>query len=61
MDLDENDELDNDGCNLGFLVAVGRLHPHAVSQPVQNHVAVKPMEFVSRHAINGEFVFVDQR
>ncbi|XP_019133059.2 basic helix-loop-helix ARNT like 1b [Larimichthys crocea] len=61
VDLDENNEPDNEGCNLSCLVAVGRLHPHTVSQPVQSHVKVKPMEFVSRHAIDGKFVFVDQR
>ncbi|XP_045889228.1 aryl hydrocarbon receptor nuclear translocator-like 1b [Micropterus dolomieu] len=62
VDLDENNEPDNDVlCNLSCLVAVGRLHPHTVSQPVQNHVKVKPMEFVSRHAIDGKFLFVDQR
>lgn len=61
VDLDESNEPDNDGCNLSCLVAVGRLHPHTVSQPAQNNVKVKPMEFVSRHAIDGKFVFVDQR
>ncbi|KAI3377916.1 hypothetical protein L3Q82_009045, partial [Scortum barcoo] len=61
VDLDENNEPDNDGCNLSCLVAVGQLHPHTVSQPVQNHIKVTPMEFVSRHAIDGKFVFVDQR
>ncbi|TKS70178.1 Aryl hydrocarbon receptor nuclear translocator-like protein 1 [Collichthys lucidus] len=61
VDLDENNEPDNEGCNLSCLVAVGRLHPHTVSQPVQSHVKVKPVEFVSRHAIDGKFVFVDQR
>ncbi|KAG8001558.1 Aryl hydrocarbon receptor nuclear translocator-like protein 1 [Nibea albiflora] len=61
VDLDENNEPDNEGCNLSCLVAVGRLHPHTVLQPVQSHVKVKPMEFVSRHAIDGKFVFVDQR
>ncbi|XP_044213613.1 aryl hydrocarbon receptor nuclear translocator-like 1b [Thunnus albacares] len=61
VDLDENNELDSDGCNSSCLVAVGRLHPHAVFQPMQSEVKVKPMEFVSRHAIDGKFVFVDQR
>ncbi|XP_070818646.1 basic helix-loop-helix ARNT like 1b [Chaetodon trifascialis] len=57
----KNNELGNDGCNSSCLVAVGRLYPHTVSQPVQNHIKVKPMEFVSRHDIDGKFVFVDQR
>eukprot|EP00064_Thunnus_orientalis_P002699 superscaffoldBa00000206_g2706 len=61
VDLDENNELDSDGCNSSCLVAVGRLHPHAAFQPMQSEVKVKPMEFVSRHAIDGKFVFVDQR
>uniref|UniRef100_A0A3P8SSV6 Basic helix-loop-helix ARNT like 1 n=1 Tax=Amphiprion percula TaxID=161767 RepID=A0A3P8SSV6_AMPPE len=61
VDLDENNEPDNDGCNLSCLVAVGRLHPHAVLQPLQNPIKIKPLEFVSRHAIDGNFVFVDQR
>uniref|UniRef100_A0A8C4I715 Basic helix-loop-helix ARNT like 1 n=1 Tax=Dicentrarchus labrax TaxID=13489 RepID=A0A8C4I715_DICLA len=61
VDLYENNEVDNDGCNLSCLVAVGRLHPHSISQPVQNHIKVKPTEFVSRLAIDGKFVFVDQR
>ncbi|XP_026234453.1 aryl hydrocarbon receptor nuclear translocator-like 1b [Anabas testudineus] len=61
LDLDENNKPDNSRCNLNCLVAVARLHPHMVSQPAQSHVNVKPMEFVSRHAIDGKFVFVDQR
>ncbi|XP_067352580.1 basic helix-loop-helix ARNT like 1b isoform X1 [Channa argus] len=61
LDLDENNEPDNNGCYLSCLVAVGRLHSHMVSRPVQDHVKVKPVEFVSRHAIDGKFVFVDQR
>ncbi|XP_041795809.1 aryl hydrocarbon receptor nuclear translocator-like 1b [Chelmon rostratus] len=57
----KNNEPGNGGCSLSCLVAVGRLHPCTVSQPVQNHVKVKPMEFVSRHDMDGKFVFVDQR
>uniref|UniRef100_A0A671XJA4 Basic helix-loop-helix ARNT like 1 n=1 Tax=Sparus aurata TaxID=8175 RepID=A0A671XJA4_SPAAU len=61
MDLYEIDNLDNDGCNFSCLVAVGRLHPRAVSQQVPNHIKRKPIEFVSRHAIDGMFGFVDHR
>uniref|UniRef100_A0A8C1Z2K7 Aryl hydrocarbon receptor nuclear translocator-like 1b n=1 Tax=Cyprinus carpio TaxID=7962 RepID=A0A8C1Z2K7_CYPCA len=61
MGLDEDNEPDNEGCNLSCLVAIGRLHPHIVPQPMNGDIHVKPTEYVSRHAIDGKFVFVDQR
>lgn len=61
MGLDEDSEPDNEGCNLSCLVAIGRLHSHVVPQPVNGDIRVKSMEYVSRHAIDGKFVFVDQR
>ncbi|XP_055069729.2 basic helix-loop-helix ARNT like 1b isoform X1 [Misgurnus anguillicaudatus] len=61
MGLDEDNEPDNEGCNLSCLVAIGRLHSHIVSPPTNGDIRVKPTEFVSRHAIDGKFVFVDQR
>ncbi|KAM8862047.1 basic helix-loop-helix ARNT like 1a isoform 2-T2 [Synchiropus picturatus] len=61
MGLDEENEPDNEGCNLSCLVAIGRLHPHIVPQPSLADIRVKPTEYVSRHAIDGKFVFVDQR
>ncbi|XP_073738991.1 basic helix-loop-helix ARNT-like protein 1 isoform X8 [Callorhinus ursinus] len=61
MGLDEDSEPDNEGCNLSCLVAIGRLHSHVVPQPVNGEIRVKSMEYVSRHAIDGKFVFVDQR
>ncbi|XP_071618415.1 basic helix-loop-helix ARNT-like protein 1 isoform X1 [Heliangelus exortis] len=61
MGLDEDNEPDNEGCNLSCLVAIGRLHPHVVPQPINGEIRVKPTEYVSRHAIDGKFVFVDQR
>ncbi|MEQ2157932.1 hypothetical protein GOODEAATRI_006916 [Goodea atripinnis] len=60
MGLDEDNEPDNEGCNLSCLVAIGRLHPHIVPQPSPADIRVKPTEYVSRHAIDGKFVFVDQ-
>ncbi|XP_069905643.1 basic helix-loop-helix ARNT-like protein 2 isoform X2 [Oryctolagus cuniculus] len=42
------------------LVAVGRLHPCAVPQSSAG-VKVRPTEFVTRFAMNGKFVYVDQR
>ncbi|CAD7671556.1 unnamed protein product [Nyctereutes procyonoides] len=61
MGLDEDSEPDNEGCNLSCLVTIGRLHSHVVPQPVNGDIRVKSMEYVSRHAIDGKFVFVDQR
>ncbi len=61
MGLDEDNEPDNEGCNLSCLVAIGRLHPHIIPQPTNGDIRVKPTEYVSRHAIDGKFVFVDQR
>ncbi|KAB0395822.1 hypothetical protein E2I00_001873, partial [Balaenoptera physalus] len=61
MGLDEDNEPDNEGCNLSCLVAIGRLHSHMVPQPANGEIRVKSMEYVSRHAIDGKFVFVDQR
>ncbi|KAJ8412859.1 hypothetical protein AAFF_G00104410 [Aldrovandia affinis] len=61
MGLDEDSEPDNEGCNLSCLVAIGRLHPHILPQPIHGDIRIKPTEYVSRHAIDGKFVFVDQR
>uniref|UniRef100_A0A8C7R2K7 Basic helix-loop-helix ARNT like 1a n=1 Tax=Oncorhynchus mykiss TaxID=8022 RepID=A0A8C7R2K7_ONCMY len=61
MGLDDDNEPDNEGCNLSCLVAIGRLHPHIVPQPSYEDIRVKPTDYVSRHAIDGKFVFVDQR
>uniref|UniRef100_A0A673YSX7 Basic helix-loop-helix ARNT like 1a n=1 Tax=Salmo trutta TaxID=8032 RepID=A0A673YSX7_SALTR len=61
MGLDNDNEPDNEGCNLSCLVAIGRLHPHIVPQPSHEDIRVKPTDYVSRHSIDGKFVFVDQR
>lgn len=64
-DLDADGDLRNMSC----LVAIGRIpldiyeaieHP-AVSQPKAAAVKVLPIQFMSRHAIDGKFLFVDQR
>ncbi|KTF95200.1 hypothetical protein cypCar_00029303, partial [Cyprinus carpio] len=44
MGLDEDSEPDNEGCNLSCLVAIGRLHPHIVPQPMNGDIRVKPTE-----------------
>ncbi|XP_075838380.1 basic helix-loop-helix ARNT-like protein 2 isoform X3 [Microtus pennsylvanicus] len=45
---------------LTCLVAMGRLHPYNVP-PKSSKIKVRPTEFVTRFAMNGKFVYVDQR
>ncbi|XP_034943483.1 protein cycle isoform X4 [Chelonus insularis] len=55
-------ESDGEACNLSCLVAVGRVQPGLptffsnVRTP-----RLRTIEFVSRHALDGKFLFVDQR
>lgn len=64
----EEQENDGDGesCNyLSCLVAVGRIPPNvlASSKPTTASpgVNLRPIQFMSRHAMDGKFLFVDQR
>ena len=45
---------------LTCLVAMGRLHPYTIP-PKSGKIKVRPTEFVTRFAMNGKFVYVDQR
>ncbi|KAL1517780.1 hypothetical protein ABEB36_001503 [Hypothenemus hampei] len=60
--LEEHEETDSDSCNLSCLVAIGRILPH-ISTVAFGHTSNKtrPIQFVSRHALDGKFIFVDQR
>ncbi|CAH7433049.1 Arntl2 [Phodopus roborovskii] len=53
-------ERDGEKGPLTCLVAMGRLHPYAVPRK-SGKVKVRPTEFVTRFAMNGKFVYVDQR
>lgn len=60
----EETETDGDGdsCNLSCLVAVGRVQPHiSMIAPSTHKPNVRPIQFISRHAMDGKFLFVDQR
>ncbi|KAJ8943174.1 hypothetical protein NQ318_008038 [Aromia moschata] len=61
--LEEHEEGDADSCNLSCLVAIGRILPHisTVAANCQGRPNVKQIQFISRHAMDGKFVFVDQR
>lgn len=51
---------EKDSGPLTCLVAMGRLHPYTVP-PKSGKIKVRPTEFVTRFAMNGKFVYVDQR
>nr|CAD7454900.1 unnamed protein product [Timema tahoe] len=62
-----SEEGDGDSCNLSCLVAVGRLQPsittshHLLSPTSGRRPNLRPIQFISRHAMDGKFLFVDQR
>lgn len=63
----EEQETDSEGdsCSLSCLVAVGRIIPNVlqtnVSPPLTTSPNSKSIQFISRHAMDGKFLFVDQR
>ncbi|PNF23248.1 Aryl hydrocarbon receptor nuclear translocator-like protein 1 [Cryptotermes secundus] len=67
--LEESEgEGDGEACNLSCLVAVGRVQPQ-ISAPYSSKFTanlcqkpkVRTIQFISRHAMDGKFLFVDQR
>ncbi|KAF5278310.1 hypothetical protein FQR65_LT03579 [Abscondita terminalis] len=62
--LEDQENEGDDTCNLSCLVAVGRVLPHLSSNAntvTQNKPLTRSIQFISRHALDGKFVFVDQR
>ncbi|XP_051162665.1 aryl hydrocarbon receptor nuclear translocator-like protein 1 isoform X3 [Leptopilina boulardi] len=59
---EQEGEGDGEACNLSCLVAVGRIQT-ALSIPssMSSRPRLRTIEFVSRHAMDGKFIFVDQR
>ncbi|CAL7935892.1 unnamed protein product [Xylocopa violacea] len=61
MDLEEQEgDGDGEACNLSCLVAVGRLQS-TIPTSLPKKPRLRPIKFVSRHAMDGKFLFVDQR
>ncbi|XP_008215805.1 aryl hydrocarbon receptor nuclear translocator-like protein 1 isoform X2 [Nasonia vitripennis] len=59
---EQESEADGEACNLSCLVAVGRMQPPLVAPTsTPRRLRLRNIEFVSRHAIDGKFLFVDQR
>ncbi|GFY17861.1 aryl hydrocarbon receptor nuclear translocator-like protein 1 [Trichonephila clavipes] len=60
LTIDLENDADSD-CNLSCLVAIGQVQ-HCLPNPSpKNGVELRSMEFTSRHAMDGKFLFVDQR
>ncbi|XP_050509706.1 protein cycle isoform X2 [Diabrotica virgifera virgifera] len=61
--LEEQEESDGESCNLSCLVAIGRILPHisTIAANCQGRPNVKQIQFISRHALDGKFLFIDQR
>lgn len=63
----EEQEVDNesDSCNLSCLVAVGRIPPNIFGNNStylgQQNTILRSIQFVSRHTMDGKFLFIDQR
>ncbi|XP_057412430.1 basic helix-loop-helix ARNT-like protein 2 isoform X6 [Balaenoptera acutorostrata] len=58
--MEEETDNQKDSSNFTCLVAIGRLHPYIVPQN-SGEIKVRPTEFITRFAVNGQFVYVDQR
>ncbi|XP_054056928.1 basic helix-loop-helix ARNT-like protein 2 isoform X5 [Rissa tridactyla] len=58
--VEEENDVEKDNSNFNCLVAIGRLHPYIVPQK-SGEIKVKATEFVTRFAMDGKFVYVDQR
>ncbi|KAL1456758.1 hypothetical protein WDU94_001461, partial [Cyamophila willieti] len=64
MGLEESEGEGEGGetCTLSCLVAVGRvLAPAEKARVLNKQVNLRPVQFLSRHALDGKFLFIDQR
>jgi len=57
--MDDNEGESEDPGNMSCLVAVGRVLPPI--SPNSATLKYRPVTFISRHAMDGKFIFVDQR
>jgi len=59
---EQEGETDGEACNLSCLVAIGRLQTAISTVALSSSKPhLRPIQFVSRHAMDGKFLFVDQR
>ncbi|XP_055252120.1 basic helix-loop-helix ARNT-like protein 2 [Moschus berezovskii] len=58
--MEEERDNKKERSNFTCLVAIGKPRPHIVPQN-SGEIKVKPTEFITHFAVNGKFVYVDQR
>lgn len=62
---EQEGEGEGDACNMSCLVAVGRVLPTKVpADPPRLHQHspnIRTVQFISRHALDGKILFIDQR
>ncbi|KAK9880934.1 hypothetical protein WA026_013267 [Henosepilachna vigintioctopunctata] len=56
-------EVEGESYNVSCLIAVGRTLPHisTITAANRNRINTKPLQFISKHTLDGKFLFVDQR
>lgn len=64
--LEEHEnEMDDQHTNMSCLVAVGRVQPNIleanIPSSLDNHPNIRQLLFISRHSVDGKFIFIDQR
>lgn len=60
MGVEEESDVEKDSTNFNCLVAIGRLYSYILPQK-SGEINVKATEFVTRFAMDGKFIYVDQR
>ncbi|XP_054732940.1 protein cycle [Anastrepha obliqua] len=62
---DQDSESEDNLTNHSSLVAIGRIPPNVLESNVppslDNHPNIKHVLFISRHSVDGKFLFIDQR
>ncbi|XP_020292952.1 aryl hydrocarbon receptor nuclear translocator-like protein 1 [Pseudomyrmex gracilis] len=59
---EQEGEADGEACNLSCLVAVGRIQTAISTAALSSRKPqLRPIQFISRHAMDGKFLFADQR
>lgn len=62
---DQEGDSDEIHTNMSCLVAIGRLQPNIleanIPSSLDNHPNIRQLLFISRHSVDGKFIFIDQR